>query len=96
MPEALWLTLQEGDLAREIPATELRVPRPPRTSQRTRESGRFAFIQSDLHFDGQQVKVQIDRDRATDLGIDMGHLAAALATMLSEARVNYFSLQADR
>jgi hypothetical protein len=26
----------------------------------------------------------------------MGHLAAALATMLSEARVNYFSLQADR
>jgi multidrug efflux pump len=70
--------------------------RPPRTSQRTQESGRFAFIQSDLHFDGQQVKVQIDRDRATDLGIDMGHLAAALATMLSEARVNYFSLQADR
>ena len=28
MPEALWLTLQEGDLAREIPATELRVPIP--------------------------------------------------------------------
>ena len=61
--------------------------------QRARESGRFAFIQSDLHFDRQQVKVQIDRDRVADLGLDMGQLAEALATMLSEARVNYFSLQ---
>jgi len=37
--------------------------------------------------------VQIDRDLAADLGIDMDQLATALATMLSEARVNYFSLQ---
>jgi len=28
LPEALLFTLQEGDLAREIPATELRVPMP--------------------------------------------------------------------
>ena len=61
--------------------------------QRARESGRFAFIQSDLHFDRTQVKVQIDRDRAADLGIDMGQLAEALATMMSEAHVNYFSMQ---
>jgi multidrug efflux pump len=67
-----------------------------RLLQGARESGRFAFIQSDLHFDRQQVKVQIDRDRAADLGIDMDQLADALATMLSEARVNYFSLQGDR
>jgi RND family efflux transporter MFP subunit len=52
-----------------------------------------ANIQSDLHFDRKQVKVHIDRDRAADLGIDMGQLAEALATMLSEAHVNYFSLQ---
>jgi multidrug efflux pump len=64
-----------------------------RLLQGARESGRFAFIQSDLHFDRQQVKVQIDRDLAADLGIDMDQLAAALATMLSEARVNYFSMQ---
>jgi multidrug efflux pump len=64
-----------------------------RLLQRARESGRFAFIQSDLHFDRKQVKVVIDRDRAAALGIDMGQLAEALATMLSETHVNYFSLQ---
>jgi multidrug efflux pump len=61
--------------------------------QRARQSGHFAFLQSDLHFDRKQITVHIDRDRAADLGVDMGQLAEALAIMLSEGRVNYFSLQ---
>ena len=60
---------------------------------RARDSGLFAFIDSDLKFDRPRVTVEIDRDKAADLGLDMRQVAAELASMLSGAYVNRFSLQ---
>lgn len=59
--------------------------------QAARQTGKFAFIDSDLSFDRLQVTVDIDRTKAADLGIDMRQLAADLATMLSSGYVNFFS-----
>lgn len=59
--------------------------------QQVRESGKFAFVESDLNFDRLQVAIDIDRAKAADLGIDMQQLAADLATMLSSGYVNFFS-----
>ncbi|MGE0313764.1 MAG: efflux RND transporter permease subunit [Lautropia sp.] len=55
-------------------------------------SGKFAFVRSDLKFDRLQSRVEIDRERAAALGIDMRQLAGDLSTLLSGGYVNYFSL----
>jgi multidrug efflux pump len=62
-----------------------------RLLQAARQSGKFAFIDSDLNFDRLQVAIDIDRAKAADLGIDMRQLAGDLATMLSSGYVNFFS-----
>ena len=59
--------------------------------QAARGSGAFAFIDSDLAFDRLHVTVEIDREQAAALGVDMGQIAADLATMLSAGYVNFFS-----
>jgi multidrug efflux pump len=62
-----------------------------RLLQAARQSGKLAFIDSDLNFDRLQVTIDIDRAKAADLGIDMRQLAGDLATMLSSGYVNFFS-----
>jgi len=57
-----------------------------------RESGLFIYIESNLKFDRLQSQLSIDRDRAAALGIDIESVGGDLATMLSGAYVNYFSL----
>jgi multidrug efflux pump len=62
-----------------------------RLLQAARQSGKFAFVESDLQFDRLQVGIHIDRAKAADLGIDMRQLGGDLATMLSAGYVNFFS-----
>lgn len=62
-----------------------------RLLQAAHQSGKFAFIDSDLNFDRLQVAIDIDRAKAADLGIDMRQLAGDLATMLNSGYVNFFS-----
>jgi len=55
-------------------------------------SGMFMFVDSDLKFDKPQTTVQIDRDKAAQLGLTMQNIGNALGLMLGGGYVNYFSL----
>ena len=59
---------------------------------KARASGMFMFVDSDLKFDKPQTTVQIDRDKAAQLGLTMQTVGDALGSMLGGGYVNYFSL----
>jgi multidrug efflux pump len=59
---------------------------------KARASGMFMFVDSDLKFDKPQTTVEIDRDKAAQLGLTMGDVGGALGSMLGGGYVNYFSL----
>ncbi|HEX5509709.1 MAG TPA: efflux RND transporter permease subunit, partial [Pseudolabrys sp.] len=56
------------------------------------KSGMFIFLDSDLKIDSPQSIVQIDRNKAAQLGLSMSDVGAALTSMLGGGYVNYFSL----
>ena len=55
-------------------------------------SGMFAFVDTDLKIDKPQVTVEIDRDKAAQLGLTMRDVGDTLGAMLGEGYVNYFDL----
>src|SRR5690554_342751 len=61
--------------------------------ERAQESRRFIFLDSDLKIDSPRVEVQIDRDKAAMMGIDMRTLAADLTAMLAGGYVNRFAME---
>ncbi len=63
-----------------------------RLMERARASGMFAFLDSDLKLDKPHTVVEIDRDKAAQLGLTMRDVGGALASMLGGGYVNYFSL----
>ena len=56
-------------------------------------SGKFMFLQKSIRFSRPQIKVNIDRDLAADLGISMEEIGRNLAAALGGNYVNRFSLQ---
>jgi len=56
------------------------------------KTGKFIFLESDLKLDQPQATVDIDRSKASLLGLDMSDVGAALAEALGGDYVNYFSL----
>ena len=60
---------------------------------RLRDSGKFAYLQSDLKIDKPQVEVEIDREKAAAMGLSMQDIGGNLAAMLSGGYVNRFSIQ---
>jgi multidrug efflux pump len=56
------------------------------------KSGYFLFLDSDLKIDLPQYEVQIDRDKAAQLGLNMSQVGGSLASLLGGGYVNYFSL----
>lgn len=58
-------------------------------------SGRFMFVNKSSEMALPQTRIQIDRDRAGDLGVDMAALGVTLSTLLGEGYVSRFS-QAGR
>ena len=56
-------------------------------------SKRFIFLDKDLKLDKPRVEVNIDRDKAAALGIDMQTLAADMAALLSGGYTNRFAMQ---
>jgi len=56
------------------------------------KSGKFMFLDDDLKIDQNQATVQIDRDKASQLGLSMKDVGDALASMLGGGYVNYFSM----
>ena len=57
-----------------------------------RASGMFAYVDTDLKIDKPQTTVEIDRDKAAQLGLTMRDVGGALGSMLGGGYVNYFSL----
>jgi multidrug efflux pump len=56
-------------------------------------SKRFIFLDKDLKIDKPRIEVNIDRDKAASLGIDMRTLAADMAALLSGGYTNRFAMQ---
>ncbi|MEX3980871.1 efflux RND transporter permease subunit [Paraburkholderia sp. EG287A] len=57
-------------------------------------SGMFLFIDSDLKIDQPQQVFDIDRDKASQLGLTMQQVGTALGGLLGGGYTNYFSLDA--
>jgi multidrug efflux pump len=55
-------------------------------------SGMFLFIDSDLKLDQPQQVIDIDRDKASQLGLTMTQVSKALGGLLGGGYTNYFSL----
>jgi multidrug efflux pump len=57
------------------------------------QSGTFIFLDSDLKIDSPQSVIEIDRDKAAQIGLTMSQVGQALGTLLGGGYVNYFSMQ---
>jgi multidrug efflux pump len=55
-------------------------------------SGMFLFVDSDLKYDSPQQLIEIDRDKAAQIGLTMSQVASALGGLLGGGYTNYFSL----
>ncbi|HEV8014855.1 MAG TPA: efflux RND transporter permease subunit [Stellaceae bacterium] len=55
-------------------------------------SGNFFFVNTDLRIDQPQSVVTIDREKASQLGLRMSDVGAAMAEALGGGYVNYFNL----
>jgi multidrug efflux pump len=58
-------------------------------------SGMFYFADSDLKFNQPQVNLNIDRNKAADLGVNMRQLAGDVGAMLGGGYVNRFDIQGN-
>ncbi len=62
---------------------------------RIRESGKFVFAASDLKYAQPQIRVDINRDKAGELGVSMADIATTLSVLLGEGYINRFSYQGE-
>jgi multidrug efflux pump len=58
-----------------------------------RKSGMFMFLDTDLKYDLPQSVIEIDREKAAQLGLNMTQLGSSLGSLLGGGYVNYFSMQ---
>ena len=58
-----------------------------------RKSGQFYYVDSDLKFSSPQINIDIDRNKAQQLGISMQDAANTLSVMLGGGYLNFFNLQ---
>jgi multidrug efflux pump len=58
-----------------------------------RKSGMFYYVDSDLKYDNPQLSINIDRNKAQQLGISMQSLGGSLSTFLGGGYLNFFNLQ---
>ena len=57
------------------------------------KSGMFIFFDTDLKYDLPQSIIEIDRDKAAQLGLTMSQVGSSLGSLLGGGYVNYFSMQ---
>jgi multidrug efflux pump subunit AcrB len=58
-----------------------------------KKSGQFYYIDSDLKFSTPQLNIDIDRNKAQQLGISMQDAANTLSVMLGGGYLNFFNLE---
>ncbi|MCW9014933.1 MAG: efflux RND transporter permease subunit [Gammaproteobacteria bacterium] len=56
-------------------------------------SGHFMFLEKSIDIDRPTISIEIDRDRAGDLGISMASIGRNLGTLLGGSYVNRFSME---
>lgn len=56
-------------------------------------SGLFIFLNNSLKFNQPEIELQINRSKASDLGLDMQTIGSSLSSALSGNYVNYFNLK---
>jgi len=56
-------------------------------------SGRFMFLEKSIDIDRPTISIEIDRDRAGDLGISMASIGRNLGNLLGGGYVNRFSME---
>lgn len=61
--------------------------------QKATASGLFIYMDNSLKFNQPEVEFQINRSKASDLGLDMQSVGSSLTSALSGNYVNYFNLQ---
>ncbi|HWB19689.1 MAG TPA: efflux RND transporter permease subunit [Phycisphaerales bacterium] len=54
-------------------------------------SGKFVYVDSDMKIDLPQTRIEIDRKRVADLGLDMADIGRDLAVLLAGGYVNRFN-----
>lgn len=54
------------------------------------QSGIFMYIDPDLKIDQQQATVELNKDRVSELGLNMQDISNSLSNALSEGYINYF------
>lgn len=57
-----------------------------------RASGMFIFSDADLKIDKSQSTIQINRDKASEMGLTMSDIGNVLSSSLSQNYINFFSL----
>lgn len=58
---------------------------------KARDSGIFIYVDTDLKIDKEQVGIDINRDKTSELGLTMQDIANTLGSYLSQAYINYFN-----
>ncbi|QLF92327.1 multidrug efflux RND transporter permease subunit [Pseudomonas sp. ABC1] len=64
-----------------------------RIKAKAEATGKFAILNVDLAFDKPEVVVEIDREKAAQMGVSMEDLGATLATLLGESEINRFTIE---
>ena len=59
---------------------------------KAKQSGLFIYLDNSLKFNQPEIELQINRSKASDLGIDMKSIGSSLTTALSGGYINFFNL----
>lgn len=60
---------------------------------KAKQSGLFIYIDNSLKFNQPEVEFEINRSKASDLGLDMQAIGSSLTSALSGNYINFFNLQ---
>ena len=60
--------------------------------QEVKKSGLFMYVDTDLKINKPQTTLNVDRDKAAQMGLTMQDVGTAMASMLGGGYVNYFSI----
>lgn len=62
-------------------------------TEKTKKSGLFIYVDNSLKFNQPQIVMDINRSKASEMGLDMQAVGSSLTSALSGNYVNYFNLE---
>ncbi|TAL66528.1 MAG: multidrug efflux protein [Legionella sp.] len=60
---------------------------------KAKQSGLFIYMDNELKFNQPQIELQINRSKASEMGLDMRAIGSSLTSALSGNYINYFNLE---